>query len=60
MQRRIIAIGTAVAAATALVLTGCSGGGDASNSAPLKAHGPLPRAQSLLATSSVRSTRRLE
>ncbi|WP_022902466.1 sugar ABC transporter substrate-binding protein [Curtobacterium sp. B8] len=41
MQRRMLAIGTAIAAATALALTGCSGGGAASNSDAMKAKGPI-------------------
>jgi multiple sugar transport system substrate-binding protein len=41
MQRRMIAIGTAVAATAALVLTGCSGGSDASSSDAMKAKGPI-------------------
>lgn len=41
MQRRMLAIGTAVAAATALVLTGCSGGGNASSNDAMKAKGPI-------------------
>ena len=41
MQRRMIAIGTALAAATALVLTGCSGGGNASSSDAMQAKGPI-------------------
>ena len=41
MQRRMLAIGTAIAAATALALTGCSGGGSASNSDAMKAKGPI-------------------